>query len=61
MNMNLVSGDLLGKPGIKYVYELGKLILSRNGVFIGKWYLAEGMVKLCTTCNTSKFALLSWD
>lgn len=35
MNMYLVSGDLLGKPGIKSVYESGKLI----------------MIKLCTTDN----------
>ena len=35
MNRNLVSGDLLGKPGIKFVYESGKLILTSNGVFVG--------------------------
>jgi hypothetical protein len=51
MNRNLVSGDLLGKPGIKSVYESGKLILTRNGVFVGKGYSAEGMIKLCTTDN----------
>ncbi|XP_050889487.1 uncharacterized protein LOC127094740 [Lathyrus oleraceus] len=51
MNRNLVSGDLLGKPGIKSVYESGKLILTRNGVFIGKGYSAEGMIKLCTNDN----------
>ena len=28
MNRNLVSGDLLSKPGIKVAFELGKLILS---------------------------------
>ena len=51
MNRNLVSGDLLGKPGIKPVYESGKLILTRNGIFVGKGYSAEGMIKLCTTDN----------
>jgi hypothetical protein len=51
MNRNLVSGDLLGKSGIKSVYELGKLILTCNGVFVGKGYSAEGMIKLCTTDN----------
>ena len=53
MNRNLVSGDLLGKPGIKSVYESGKLILSRNGVFVGKGYSSEGMVKLCTNDNNN--------
>jgi Fe2+ transport system protein FeoA len=48
MNRNLVSGDLLGKPGIKCVYESGKLVLSLNGKFVGKGYSSEGMVKLCT-------------
>ncbi|KAI5418724.1 hypothetical protein KIW84_043089, partial [Lathyrus oleraceus] len=51
MNMNLVSGDLLGKLGIKFVYESGKLILTLNGVFVGKGYSVEGMIKLCTTDN----------
>ena len=38
MNRNLVSGDLLGKSGIKSVFESGKLIFSRNCVFVGKGY-----------------------
>ena len=48
MNRNLISGDLLGKPGIKAVYESGKLILTKSNVFLGKGYSCEGMVKLCT-------------
>ena len=51
MNRNLVSGDLLGKPGIKSVYESRKLILSRNVAFIGKGYSSDGMVKLCIVDN----------
>lgn len=51
MNKNFISGDLLAKLGIKYVYESGKLILTRNGVFIGKGYSTEGMIKLCTNNN----------
>lgn len=51
LNRNLVSGDLLGKPGIKSVYEAEKLILSRNGVFVGKGYSYDGMVKLCIANN----------
>ena len=48
MSRNLVSGDLLGKPGIKAVFESGKLILTKSNVFLGKGYSCEGMVKLCT-------------
>ena len=51
MNRNLVSGVLLGKPGIKCVFESGNLILSRNGIFVGKGYSTEGMVKLCIVDN----------
>lgn len=51
MNRNLVSEDLLGKSGIKFVYESGKLILTRNGVFVGKGYSAERIIKLCTIDN----------
>lgn len=47
MNMNLASGDLLGEPRIKSMYESGKLILTRSGSFIGKGYSCDGMVKLC--------------
>ena len=53
MNRNLVSGDLLGKPGVKTIYESGKLILSRNGVFVGKGYSSDGMVKLCIVDNAN--------
>lgn len=51
MNRNLVSDDLLGKPGIKTVYESGKLILTRGGVFVGKGYSCNEMIKLCTVDN----------
>lgn len=47
MNRNLVSGDLLGKSSIKSIYESDKHILTRSGVFVGKGYSIEGMIKLC--------------
>ena len=53
MNRNLASEDLLGKPGIKSVFESGKLILSHNGMFVSKGYSSAGMVKLCTNDNVS--------
>ena len=51
MNRNLVSGAILGKPGIKTVYDSGKLILSRSGAFMGKGYLCDGIWKLCIVNN----------
>ena len=51
MNKNLMSGDLLCKARIKFVYESRKLILSRNDVFSGKGYSTEGMVKLLVVTN----------
>ena len=43
---NLVSANLLCKKGIKAVLESDKLILSKNGVFVGKGYACDGMFKL---------------
>jgi hypothetical protein len=51
MNRNLVSGDLLGKSSIKSIYESNKHILTRSGVFVGKGYFTEEMIKLCTIDN----------
>ena len=51
MNRNLISGVLLGKPGIKSIFKSGKLILSCNGIFVGKGYSTEGMVKLSLVTN----------
>ena len=33
------------------MYESGKLILSRNGAFVGKGYSFDGMVKLFIVDN----------
>ncbi|CAL9111731.1 unnamed protein product [Musa textilis] len=55
MSRNLVSENLLGKPGIKYVFESRKLILSHNETFVGKGYSTEGMVKLSIVDNDSEF------
>ena len=43
---NLVSANLLGKSGVKVVLESNKLILSKNGMFVGKGYAANDMYKL---------------
>ena len=40
---NLVSANLLCKSGLKVVLESNKLILSKNGIFLGKGYATDGM------------------
>uniref|UniRef100_A0A2N9HKM3 Retrovirus-related Pol polyprotein from transposon TNT 1-94-like beta-barrel domain-containing protein n=1 Tax=Fagus sylvatica TaxID=28930 RepID=A0A2N9HKM3_FAGSY len=42
---NLVSVSLLSKNGVKAVLESDKLILSKNGVFVGKGYSCNGHVQ----------------
>ncbi|KAL6322658.1 hypothetical protein AAG906_015344 [Vitis piasezkii] len=62
MNKNLVSGDLLGKPGIKAVFESDKLILSKSGNFVGKGLAHVGLSTIkrivkcgLIACDTKKF------
>ena len=43
---NLVSTNLLCKSGGKTVLGLDKLILSKNGIFVGKGYATDGIYKL---------------
>jgi hypothetical protein len=43
---NLVSANLLCKNGMRAVIESDKLILSKNGMFIGNGYSCDGMFKL---------------
>ena len=43
---NLVLGTLLSKHSFKIVFEADKFILSKNGMFVGKGYVANGMFKL---------------
>ena len=43
---NLVLANLLCKSSEKAVLESDKLILSKNGIFVGKGYATDGMYKL---------------
>ncbi|XP_073290547.1 uncharacterized protein [Primulina huaijiensis] len=43
---NLVSGSLLVKHGFRLVFESNKVVLTKNGHFIGKGYLDENLFKL---------------
>lgn len=43
---NLVSATLLCKNGFKVVLKSDHVVLSKNGLFVGKGYSCEGMFKL---------------
>lgn len=43
MRRNLVSGALLVKAGLKLVFEADRVVLTRNGEFVGKGYLKDGL------------------
>ena len=42
---NLISASLLCKKGLKAVLEAGKIIFSKNGVFVGQGYSCDVMFK----------------
>ncbi|CAA0819356.1 Unknown protein, partial [Striga hermonthica] len=43
---NLVSGALLSKAGFRLVFEADKFVMTKNGVFLAKGYLDEGLFKM---------------
>ena len=46
MRRNLVSRSFLNKAGLKLVFEEDKLVLTRNGDFVGKGYCHGGLFVL---------------
>ena len=40
---NLVSASCMCKHGLKIVLEDNNCIISKNGIFVGKWYSCDGM------------------
>ncbi|XP_071939234.1 uncharacterized protein [Coffea arabica] len=43
---NLISVALLGKVGVKVSFESGKIIMTKNNVFVGKGYCNQGLFVL---------------
>ena len=43
---NLVSGSLLSKKGFKLVFVSEKFILTKNGMYVGKGYMSNGIFKM---------------
>ncbi|KAA0041580.1 ty1-copia retrotransposon protein [Cucumis melo var. makuwa] len=48
LRRNLVSGNLLNRVGLKIVLEGNKVVLTKNGDFVGKGYLSNGLFVLNT-------------
>ena len=43
---NLVSESLLSKKGFKLVFVLDNFILTKNGMYVGKGYMSNGLFKM---------------
>ena len=43
---NLVSGSLLSKKGFKFVFASDNFILTKNGMYVGKGYMSNGLFKM---------------
>ena len=43
---NLGSCSLLNKNGFKLVFESDKFVLTKNGVYVGKGYISNGLFKI---------------
>ena len=50
IHWNLVSVSLLGKAGVKIMYESDKIMLTKNDALVGKGYCNQGLFML----NVSK-------
>ncbi|KAL0413818.1 UNVERIFIED_CONTAM: Retrovirus-related Pol polyprotein from transposon TNT 1-94 [Sesamum radiatum] len=57
LRRNLVSGSLLNKAGLKIVLEADKVIITKNGDFVGKGYMLDGLFVLNTISASSNKAV----
>ncbi|CAA7036276.1 unnamed protein product [Microthlaspi erraticum] len=49
MRKNLISGTLMSKHGFAINFESDQLILRKHGVFIGKGFVKDGLIKMCVS------------
>ena len=45
IHKNLVSGSLLSKNGFRLVFLSDKFVLTKNGMYVGKCYMSDGLFK----------------
>ncbi|CAN1221651.1 Retrovirus-related Pol polyprotein from transposon TNT 1-94 [Linum grandiflorum] len=60
LRMNLISAGLLIKVGLKIVLEADKLVITKNGIFVGKGYLSGGLFVVDSTAMINDNAGLSY-
>ncbi|KAL0317130.1 UNVERIFIED_CONTAM: hypothetical protein Sangu_2127300, partial [Sesamum angustifolium] len=53
LRRNLIFGSLLNKAGLKIVLEANKVIITKNGDFVGKGYMLDGLFVLNTISAVS--------
>ena len=46
---NLISGSLLSKHGFKLTFVADKFVISKNGVYVGRGYVCDGLFKANVT------------
>ena len=62
LRRNLVSRSLLNWTGLKIILDGDKVVLTKNGEFVGKGYLSNGLFVLNTTfmnANVSSSAYIT--
>ena len=42
---NLISGSILSKKGFRIVFESDKFVLTKGGIYVGKGYLVDGLLR----------------
>ncbi|KAL0537600.1 hypothetical protein IC582_026583 [Cucumis melo] len=60
LSRNLVFGSLLNRAGLKIVLEGDKVVLTKNGKFVGKGYLSNGLFVLNTVSMNSNASSLAY-
>ena len=53
-----MSTNLLSKKDFKIIIESDNVIVSRNGIFVGKGYNCDGMFKLSINAINKVFAYM---
>ncbi|CAN1310245.1 Retrovirus-related Pol polyprotein from transposon TNT 1-94 [Linum perenne] len=51
LRRNLISASLLIKAGMKLVLEAGKLVITKNEIFVGKGYMSGGLFVIETSIS----------
>ncbi|CAN1246025.1 Retrovirus-related Pol polyprotein from transposon TNT 1-94 [Linum grandiflorum] len=59
LRRNLISARLLIKAGLKLVLDVDKLVITKNGVFVGKGYMSGSLFVMDTIATINKNSAVS--